>query len=264
MISTTLPYSNQRFKIKKITFEQVIDISHIIGDGTDSDLIEYLEEFFEIEHLSVIDKFYVMVKAREVFINETISVTANDNNITKINLSILLDKIVDLPNRFTVLTNDSITFDLDMPYKFALSNNNLEIYDSVIRRLKIHDVILDYAQLKDKDRNTILESLPPTLFKGIKEYIDSLDLTLTLFDGKKALGIEPIVVNFLSNDPAYIIKALYSEYDVQTCREMIFYLSQKIGETILLKSTMMDITMYINEISTQNERAKGSNSVLEL
>lgn len=264
MISITLPYSKKIHKVKKIAFEQVMDISYILSDGKDSDLIDYLEAFFNIESLSVVDKFYIILKAREMFINDTISVTAGNNTHTKINLSILLDNLTDLPNFATTIDCNGITFDLDIPNKFVIGNNNLEYCDNVIKSIKIRDIEVKYNLLPDNEKNNILEQLPPSIFRYIKEYLRSLDLTLVLFNGRQSLNLDPIVVNFISQDPVLIIKALYSEYDVNACRDIVFYLSQKIGESILLRSTMLDITGFINEISSRNQQSRGSNPVLSV
>jgi len=264
MISINLPYSGNRFKIKKITFEQIVDISRIILDGTDSDVVEYLETFFGIEDLTVVDKFYVLVKARELFISETVSLAAGDGNPAKVNLSILLDKITDIPQYSTTINVDGIVFELDIPHKFTYSTNKADIYDNIIRCIKLGDTSINFIHLSKDQKNNMLENLSPRFFKDIKKYTEALKLTLVLFEGKKKLSLEPIIVDFLSNDPVYLIKALYSDFDIQSCREIIFHLSQKIGETILFKSTMTDITMYINEVSTQSERSKGGNSTLEL
>ena len=259
MFTILLPYSKQKFLLKKLTFEQILDLSCINQDGTTEDLINYLEAFFETRSLCAIDKFYIFLKARELFIDSTLTMLTKDDSTMKLNISVLLNKFTDMSNYSKKATINNISFLLDAPDAFIYDEKSA-IYDSVIFSITVDDTIMSFNTLPDIEKSIILENLPPTCFKVIKNYLDELYVVLTLFDGKESLGVDPIVIDFLTPDPANFIKALYNEYSTHTCRDIILYLSSRIGESILLKSTPLDVTSYIDDISKQNEKSKSGNT----
>ena len=259
MFTILLPYSKQKFLLKKLTFEQILDLSCINQDGTTEDLINYLEAFFKTSNLCAIDKFYVFLKARELFIDSTLTMLTRDDSTMKLNVSVLLSKFNDISNYRKRATINDISFLLDAPDMFVYEERSA-IYDSVIASITVDEMVIPFNTLPEAEKAIILQNLPPKCFKVIKNYLEELRVVMTLFDGRESLGVDPITIDFLTPEPANFIKALYNEYSVHTCRDIIMYLSSKIGENILLKSTPLDVTSYIEDISKQNEKNKSGNT----
>ena len=261
MLITALPYSKKRFKIKKLTFEQILDISHLIQDGSCIDIVNYLEDFFCLGELSVIDKFYVLLRARELFIDHTITLVASDNSTVKINIASLLDELNKVTDFQQEIIVDNICLLLDAPSEFIINDEVVvhDLYDSIINSITIDTISINYKKLSPQERVLVLEALPPGVYTKIKTYIKNTSAEMVLFKGKKELGIHPIIVDFFSDTPSSLLKSLYCDYNVHACRDIVTYLSPKIGSSILLKSTIRDITAYIQEISTQRNSGTGSN-----
>lgn len=63
-------------------------------------------------------------------------------------------------------------------------------------------------------------------------------------------------VNFVTSQPYEFISALFSDYDLYSCREILFCLSKRMNCESILNSTVSDIsvylTMYNDEIKRQN------------
>ena len=250
MFITTLPYSKQDFSIKKITFGNMFDVARLLYDHNERGAIQYLIDHLDIEDLNVIDKFFVLLKARELYVDETLSINMN-GNAAKLNLGSLITALNDLPRYHKQVVCGDITLTFDIPTNIFITN----IYDEIIQEIAFLNNTVDLRKLSKTQREQVLAQLSPDLMKVIKSYIQSIDGTITLFPGTSKLN--KIEMNFFSSDTAQIVRTLYSEYSLINCRELLFYLSKRMSSDSLLNSTLADVKFYLDEYTTEMKSNKG-------
>ena len=260
MFLTTLPYSKQRFNIKKITFAEMFDVSRLLYEEDTESTLLYLETFFGICNLNVVDKFYVLLKARELYSDDTISINANEASV-KLRVSRMLDQLYDIRNFERTIKHENIQITLDIPMVFITSKK--QVYDHIIKKIQIDDIVINFDTITSIERDYILASLPISLFKLMQDFLDTIDIEVELYEGKESLKIGSITVNFLEQDPVILLLSIYSEYTLSSCREIMYYLSKKISDTLLLQSTMSDIKFYMEEYNKEKKQP-GNSSITDL
>jgi len=262
MFSVVLPYANKDFNIVKIYFSQIFEISRLIDNNDDVGFITYIEDHFGISSLCVIDKFFVLLKARELYIDETLSLVVENNNL-KLPLKSLSDKLYDIGNYEQVIVDNNIKIKIDVPHNFLFSGN-LSLYDNIIKQIQIDSTIINFNELKRGDQHHVLTSLPSSVFKHLKAFVNNINVEVILYEGKSSINIKRLSVNFLTMDPFLLIKSLYSDYSLHSCREILFYLSKRISSSTLLNSPMTDIKFYLEESSKENNKSGNSGNINDI
>ena len=233
----------------------MFDISRLLYEEDTESALLYLETFFGICNFNVIDKFYVLLKARELYSDDTISINANESSV-KIRVSRMLDQLYDIKNFEQTINHEGIQITLDIPAAFITSKK--QVYDHIIKKIQIDDTVISFDNITNTERDYILASLPTSFFKLMHDFLDTIDIEVELYEGKESLKIGSITVNFLEQDPAILLLSIYSEYTLSSCREIMFYLSKKISDTLLLQSTMSDIKFYMEEYNKEKKQSGNS------
>lgn len=259
MIIVTLPYSKQVFDINIIRFANMFDIARIILEEDDRGLLNYFEDFFKMRHLNVVDKFYVLLKAREMFIDDCISINIGEGNVN-IQIRSILNNLKDLPDCRKTFTKDGVKLILDAPHSFTLSNVS-NIFEAFIDTIICLGDKVKYRELNSHDQMAVLKALPSNIFNNIRDYYDMCKLSVVLFEGNSSLDIAPQEINFLGTDPFAFIKSLYGDYDVYSCRDILFHLSKRMSGEIVLQSTPNDIKFYLDELSKESKSSSGNNAM---
>lgn len=255
MYIETLPYSNTKFSIPVITFRDIFNISRLYYDDNDADVASLLEDVLGIKALTCIDKFFVMCKACQVYVTENLTISDKEGKQVNLSLEKIVDRLRDVVNYRKELHVGDIKLVLDIP-RALFTEKDRDVFSSVIQQVSIDDIEINMLELNDVDTAKVLESLPAAAYNSIRKHIADLDMEFVLVDEIKQRGISEISVNFLSYDPVYIIKALYSGYHLLTCRDIIYHLSQKIGGETLLNSAPNDINYYLEEFEKENKNQK--------
>ena len=95
MFKITLPYCNKEFVIPIITFRDIFNLSRLYYDNNLDGVAEYLDKAFNIKGLSIVDKLFVIIKAREYYINDTINLNIGDRSVN-VKVSLFLESINDI------------------------------------------------------------------------------------------------------------------------------------------------------------------------
>ena len=263
MYVDTLPYSNKRFRIPAITFRDIFNIARLYYDDNDAGVVELLEDVLDIKTLNCIDKFFVMCRACQVYVTESLTLTDKEDKQVNLSLGNIISRLENMADYGKVYHVGDIKLTLDVPNSL-FTDKNKDIFTSVIKQISIDDVDIDVRQLNEDDAAKVLASLPAAAYNVIREHVSNLDLRVVLVDEISQRGISEISVNFMSFEPGYVIKALYSGYHLLTCRDIIYHLSSKLGGETLLNSTPSDINYYLEEFEKENKKQSGgvSNPVL--
>lgn len=244
MFTIHLPISKKPFTVKPFLFNNVIDIARLSYENDDESLFKYLIDHFEVESLCIVDKFFVLLKARQLWLSEKVRIKDNDKYID-LNMSNLF-KCFDGVNRVDKTITDgllSITFTLP---RTLIRNSNEDTFIETIKTIDIQDNVICFDTLTKSDQLSIVSKLPSSTFKLVREFYKSIQWEYVLFESPKR-NIR-ISIDFLTSEPYELIKNLYSIYDLHYCREVLLYLSKRISSDILYKSTMSDIEYYVDEI----------------
>lgn len=259
MFNVVLPYSNKDFYIAKLSFLQIFEISRLLDNNDDVGIITYLVNHFDISNLCIIDKFFVLLKARELYIDETLSLTIEDANL-KLPLESLTSKLYDIGNYEQIIAHNNIKVTIDVPLNFIIPGK-LSVYDHIIKQIQIDDIIINFNGLTDKEQHQILTSLPSSMFKYLKSFVNNTEIKVVLYKGKASLNMKELSINFLTTDTFFLIKSLYSDYTLHSCREILFHLAKRLSSDTLLNSPMSDIKFYLNEIDKENNKSGNSGNI---
>tara|TARA_R110000803_G_scaffold194646_3_gene257768 strand:+ start:58 stop:849 length:792 start_codon:yes stop_codon:yes gene_type:complete len=247
-----LPYSGDSFNIPEITFKDIFKLARAYDVDDDEQVINYLCKLYNIEHLNCIDKFFVICKVCELHITHTLHMSGEGGTSVDLDLNTILNNLNDVVSQFKKCNVNGVEINMDIP-KCFFTPNDKDLFTAVIDSIIVEDVKIDFQKLTKEDKLDVMSSLPAAVFNTIKKYLTELDLTVTLFEGHVNRGISKIDINFLGFDPLYLIRSLYSEFPLITCREVIYYLSRKINSETLLNSTPVDIKYYLEEHGRENK-----------
>ena len=244
MFTIHLPISKKPFTVKPFLFNNVIDIARLSYENDDESLFKYLIDHFDIGSLCIVDKFFVLLKARQLWLSEKVRIKDNGSYID-LNMSNLF-KCFDGINCVEKTVTDgllSITFTLP---KTLIKDSNDDTFIETIKTIDIQDNVICFDTLPKSDQLSIVSKLPSSTFKLVREFYKSIQWEYVLFESPKR-NIR-ISIDFLTSEPYELIKNLYSIYDLHYCREILLYLSKRINSDVLYKSTMPDIEYYVGEI----------------
>ncbi len=248
MFTITLPVAKEQFTIKPFLFNNVIDIARLSYENDEEGVITYLNNHFNTHSLCIIDKFFVLLKARQLWVNETVRIKEGGKYI-ELHMSNLLKcfENIKLPDK--VISDGLLTIHFRLP-KTLISDSNADTYIETIKSISIQNTCIEFDNLTREEQQDIVSKLPSSTLKLVREYYNSVEWSYTLFQiTKKNLKI---TIDFLSDEPFNLINTLYTVYDIHYCREILLYLSKKVSPTVIYQSTMPDIEYYITETYTDD------------
>lgn len=259
MFSVVLPHSKRVISLPVITFKHVIDIARLQYAENTVGLIDYIEKELNLSSLNCVDKLYVVLKVRELFFDEEITLSTKTGNIS-IPVYRLISSLESIDDYTHTIIIDNIKICLDVPHVLVSSNTILADIQSIIKTIEVGEMSVNFSQLDKLSQDKILSTLPSSVFAEIKRYLISNTMAVTLFEGSSSLP-EPIKINLFTCDVFNFIKYVLSEYTIDNCREIIYHISKKIDTTMLINSTMLDIKFYLKEYTAENKPDNTGNTM---
>jgi len=163
--------------------------------------------------LDIIDRLYLLIYYRMVFISDSIIFTNKDNRSLEFKLELILEKLEKYNIDYSsVIEEKDIKINLGLPTVIYF-DDNYNIFNSVIRNIQIKDTIIEFNKLSVKERDNILTLLPSRLATKINNYIDTLRKEIgevILIEGKEEFNIQQYSVDILSNRTMLFVCSLYS------------------------------------------------------
>jgi len=226
--------------------------------------------FNHLPSLSIIDKFYILLFLRVIYLGEEITFSLKESFTDKLNVSlnVILEKFEQLtlpPNELVVVDNFSI--ELGMPTQLYFNTID-ELYFSLVRSVTFDNVKIDFDSITENEKQKIYELLPSKFIQELQRFYTSLINTLgnlVVFEENKTFNVDEISVNFLSNQPCFFIKQLYSQ-DINSFLEFMYQFVNKVGGSFndFLKLSINDckiiFNFYVDEVKKQNDELKKQNS----
>jgi len=226
--------------------------------------------FNHLPSLSIIDKFYILLFLRVIYLGEEITFSLKESFTDKLNVSlnVILEKFEQLtlpPNELVVVDNFSI--ELGMPTQLYFNTID-ELYFSLVRSVTFDNVKIDFDSITENEKQKIYELLPSKFIQKLQRFYTSLINTLgnlVVFEENKTFNVDEISVNFLSNQPCFFIKQLYSQ-DINSFLEFMYQFVNKVGGSFndFLKLSINDckiiFNFYVDEVKKQNDELKKQSS----
>lgn len=261
MFKITLPYCNKEFVIPIITFRDIFNLSRLYYDNNLDGVAEYLDKAFNIKGLSIVDKLFVIIKAREYYINDTINLNIGDRSVN-VKVSLFLESINDIKCKNTKIDlGNNQQIELDIPYRFITDNSILTIYDNIIKTITIGDNTIDLTKQNPQLTQQLLELLPPLAISHLTNFIKDKSHIVEILHNKKD---DPISINFITSQPFSFAKILLGDYDLNSCRDILFFLSKRMNSETVLNSPIIDISFYITQYQTELKENPSSNTGLPI
>lgn len=180
---------------------------------------EGLDDFFkktifkDLQELSILDKFYLLLFLRMLFIGSDITFQDKEKRLVKFDLDNILEKINLYDTDFVkVYSFDKFQIELGLPNLIYFKDIN-DIYTSIIKKVFINDKCIPFSTLSSNEKEDILANIPNQVFATLQAYVYDLSRNLSNFiivEKNEDFNIEEINLNILSNGIISFILGIYS------------------------------------------------------
>lgn len=262
-IKLQLP-SGKTVKIKELKNKDYFTILKFCENRDLEGLNELFSELFftgELSSLDIIDKFYLLLAVRMLFIDPDIAFSDSIGSAIKFSINNILEKIDLLEKDLDIQVSEAgFTLTLGLPDKLYFRSLN-DIYSSVIKTIKLKDNNIIFSQLNDTEREEILAYLPNTLFTPINKYITQISNELQNFviiEKNDQFNIEEINTNIISNEFMGFVMSLFST-GLKNFLELIYIFGNRLGinTEAFFNLTPLDskvlVNIYNKDIEEQNK-----------
>jgi hypothetical protein len=263
--------SGNKVRIPEITNQDVYALMKFCVFNDIEGFEKYVNKvvFSHLPSLTIIDKFYVLLFLRVIYLGEEITVSLKESFTDKlsVSLNVILEKFEQLilPDS-EIIAIDDFKVELGVPTQLYFSTID-ELYFSLIRSVAYGGSKIDFNTITEEEKQKIYELLPPKFINELQRFYTNLINTLgnlVVFEENKTFNVNEISVNFLSNQPCYFIKQLYSQ-DINSFLEFMYQFVNKVGGSFsdFLKLSINDckiiFNFYVDEVKKQNEELKKQN-----
>jgi hypothetical protein len=224
--------------------------------------------FKGLEDLDIIDKFYILLLVRMVYVDPELIFEDKNKNTINFNIENILEKIDLFEGDFDKIYKlDKFELELGMPNLLYFDSLN-DIYLSVIKKIEISDKVVRFDTLTEEEREQILSHIPNSLFSIIKNHINLISDNLKDFiviDGNEEFNIQEINLNVLSNGIISFLLSIFST-GLTNFFEMLYIFTNKLGFTAqdFYNLTPLDskviLNIYKKELAEKEEELKNQSS----
>lgn len=184
--------------------------------------------------LDIIDKFYILILIRMVFVEPEIFFEDSEQRTINYSVQNILDKIELFDNDLTKsIHKNKFTVELGMPSVLYFENLN-DIYLNVIKSVTANEQTINFTELTTVDKENILDNMPSIIFNEFNDYIAQLSSKLESFvivDENSQFNLQEININILSNGVINFIMLLYSS-GLSSFFDMMYIFTKKLNFTL--------------------------------
>jgi hypothetical protein len=267
-----LPGCKKNIRVNEINNFYYLDILKFIQNNDISDLNHFLDKVIkentdaDINELSNVDKFCILVEMRSISIGNIIEFFI-DNTHIKYNLSDICKNIQNLELKSTEIEFCGIPIIIDMPRNFIFNENEDILFQCITT---VGDLNLNIVN--ESEKKLIYSALPAHVYSDIKKFITD---TSDFFDQKNIFSILNIdsFKNFKLNpfNTTFIefLKSIYNDsltnfYDLQFSLITKLNISYEHFMSMTFNESRMYVALQNKEIKKQEESQKKSGGNLAL
>ena len=228
-------------------------------------LNQFLITLLDIPHdLDIIDRLYLLIYYRMVFISDNIIFTNKENRSLEFNIELILKKLEEYGQDYSYVVKDKdIRINLGLP-NVIYFDENTNIFNSVIRSIHIKDTFIDFSKLSVKEKDNILTLLPSRIATKIHNYIDSIRENIgeiILIEGKEEFDIQQYSVDILSNRTMLFVCSLYSHNLIDYFETLYGYVTKISADSEFYKSlspveTRIILNIHNKSVERENKELK--------
>jgi hypothetical protein len=216
-LKLTLP-SGRTIRIKEISNRVYFNILKFCENQDYEGLNLYLEDiiFSEYKEIDIIDRLYIMLYYRMLFVSENI-VFSSDSlqgkfKEVKYSLRTILEKIEEQYEDHTLVIKDKeISVTLGLPNTMFFGTVD-DVYGSIIKSVTYQGKTVDLNTISTSEKITIIERLPLSVFTEVQKYTERLSQTLSKFvliEANEEFDIQQHEINIISNGLMMFISSLF-------------------------------------------------------
>lgn len=235
----------------KLDFKKLREISEYIEKGEHDKFIEFLNSY---SGSNTFEKFKNILIDWEYHVSHTLNLNV-DNRIVKIQLSYII-------NELPLYMNDDLIFESSCGIKIILStpkkfNNNdvIPVFD-MIKRLELHGHVINTSDLTEDELNEVITNLPASVFNDLLSTIIACENKTVEF---KNPAIKSFKLQFCTKDPVNFLIGLFSNFTKDYFRQILFHLSKRISEEVIINSDIHDIEFFIEEYNKEIKDQQNTN-----
>jgi len=220
-----------------------------------------IHSFIKIpSNLDILDRFYLLIYYRMLFISEHITIQGDDKTI-EYNLDAILKNIEAVYRDFNsniVINEFTITVGLPTILYFKDIDS---LYNNIIKTITYKDTRIDFSTASKEEQEFILSYLPSGIFNKLKQYIDNLSDILTnfiLIDKIEDVNIDQYKLDIISNGIISFLCSIYTT-NLLNCYEVMYSYIANISQDAEFYNSLSPIETKIminirnREIEKQNE-----------
>lgn len=235
----------------KILFSDLQLVSDAVQRDNSDVLVDYLNSF---RGDNIFEKFKEILKcwSHDVAYN----LNFNFDKPTKIQISYILSQLPDIDSNIEIV-DDNVKMIVGIPKRFYNTSDFIPIYE-ILQYIKISEVSINLEDLSLQDKIKVIDSLPAKTFNTIINTISTEKSKIVSFDNPV---LSKFHLNFLTNDPLTFLMGMFSNYDENYFRDVIFLLSKRVDGSLLVNSTPLDIEYYVDKYTEETESQNNEMSI---
>lgn len=263
-LEVALPSGKVR-RIKELKNRDYLSVVKFCHNNDYYGLSECFNYHFLDDDLDIIDKFYLLIYIRMLFVDSSLTFNSIESHNMSISLDTILAKLdnISFTDYSKTIEKNDILLSLGLPTAIYFRDIN-DLYNSVIKSVTFKGTRFNFKDLTASERESILDKLPSSLFDGIQIYLNNLSSSafdMTVIEGNKKHNINQLKLNLISNGVMEFIAAIF-KIDLDSYYELIyaFYNTVLQGSTIFEDISPVEAKLLLKihnrHINKQNEELK--------
>ena len=264
-VEIALP-SGRKCRVEELTNRDYLSIIKFTQNNDLVGISKFFDELFIEPDMNIFDRFYLLIYARMLFVEGSITLTVDDKHVN-VQLSSVLDKLeanyVDLETKFE---EGGIEVTLDLPC-ISYYENIDDLFIATIKTIRIAADVIEFNTLSTEDQIELMNNLPASMFKHIKKFIQTIQdnlLDIALIDEDKSIGVERLSIDIIGNGVMNFISNIYST-DLSSFYRLIYMFQNTImpGSNLFFELSPIETKIILNEhsrkIKDENDQLQKQN-----
>ena len=266
-IELDLP-SGKKIRIPELNNRDYLAIIKFCENKDYYGLDNIFNTLFFTPDLNIIDRFFILIYVRMVFVGSELNLTSSKDINVKMKLGNILDNLIaNYSDREKQISHSNINVCVGIPVG-SYFNSIDQLYISAIKSVRLvmeqRTVEVDFNVLTDQEKEEVLSQLPSEIFVKLQTYITELTnsvIDITLIEQNDAIGLTEAKVSILGNSIMYFVCTIYS-YDLMSFYETLYHYNHFVsnGSGDFFNLTFNEITLMLNmhaeRIKKENDETK--------